>query len=273
MTLGFEIGRTYNRREHIHERFGGSRQAGIITIPNGGPIFAVTGETGKRHGYHDRLRPDGVFEYFGQGAEGDMQFVRGNAAIASHVADGRSLLLFKVVNSGLRFEGEMVCEGHHFEETRDAKGQLRKAIVFELRNLSAVVEAAETLPIAKASIQELRVRAYDAAGIRAAIPSSKPRNIYQRATAIRDYVLARADGKCEGCHTSAPFLRTDGTPYLEPHHLNRVSDGGPDHPEHVAALCPNCHRRVHFGEDGREYNARLKGLIVSLEGSHRATTA
>jgi len=36
-----------------------------------------------------------------------------------------------------------------------------------------------------------------------------------------------------------------------------VSLGGPDHPAFVAALCPNCQRRVHFGEDGDEYNQSL----------------
>jgi HNH endonuclease len=39
--------------------------------------------------------------------------------------------------------------------------------------------------------------------------------------------------------------------YLEPHHLRRVSNGGPDHPAHVISLCPNCHRRVHAGADGQ----------------------
>ena len=33
-------------------------------------------------------------------------------------------------------------------------------------------------------------------------------------------VLVRAQGSCERCHQPAPFLRrSDGTPYLEVHHL------------------------------------------------------
>jgi len=77
--------------------------------------------------------------------------------------------------------------------------------------------------------------------------------------------LARANGNCEGCALPAPFFRSDGTPYLEPHHLRRVSDGGPDHPAHVIALCPNCHRRVHAGADGHTYNATLIAAMPTIE--------
>jgi 5-methylcytosine-specific restriction protein A len=53
---------------------------------------------------------------------------------------------------------------------------------------------------------------------------------------------------------------------LEPHHLRRVSDGGPDHPSHVISLCPNCHRRVHASADGETYNAFLQTRIAVIEG-------
>ncbi|HUN98983.1 MAG TPA: HNH endonuclease signature motif containing protein [Bradyrhizobium sp.] len=54
-------------------------------------------------------------------------------------------------------------------------------------------------------------------------------------------------------------------PYLEPHHLRRLSDGGPDHPAQVIALCPNCHRRVHAGADGPKYNVALTAKMVTIE--------
>jgi predicted HNH restriction endonuclease len=61
-------------------------------------------------------------------------------------------------------------------------------------------------------------------------------------------VLARATGVCESCHASAPFLRgSDGTPYLEVHHQVRLADGGEDTILNARALCPNCHRRAHYG--------------------------
>ncbi len=59
------------------------------------------------------------------------------------------------------------------------------------------------------------------------------------------YVLERAAGFCELCGTPAPFQRRNGSPYLEVHHVLRLSDLGPDEPHTVSALCPNCHREAH----------------------------
>jgi hypothetical protein len=61
-------------------------------------------------------------------------------------------------------------------------------------------------------------------------------------------VTYRADGRCELCRRLAPFRRAkDGSPYLEVHHKIRLTDGGPDTVENAIAICPNCHRKLHFG--------------------------
>ena len=61
-------------------------------------------------------------------------------------------------------------------------------------------------------------------------------------------VLARANGVCEGCGERAPFIRaSDGTPYLEVHHVVMLADGGDDTVDNALGLCPNCHRKRHFG--------------------------
>ena len=61
-------------------------------------------------------------------------------------------------------------------------------------------------------------------------------------------VLERASGKCENCGKAAPFLRaTDGTPYLEVHHVVSLSKNGEDTVANAQALCPNCHRKNHHG--------------------------
>jgi hypothetical protein len=60
-------------------------------------------------------------------------------------------------------------------------------------------------------------------------------------------VLHRAAGICEGCKRPAPFKRaSDGTPYLEVHHIKRLADGGEDTVENAIAVCPNCHRFAHY---------------------------
>jgi 5-methylcytosine-specific restriction protein A len=72
---------------------------------------------------------------------------------------------------------------------------------------------------------------------------------YRRNADVVAEVLYRAKGKCEGCHSPAPFLRaSDGSPYLEVHHRIMLSQGGEDTVENAHALCPNCHRKLHFGK-------------------------
>jgi hypothetical protein len=80
---------------------------------------------------------------------------------------------------------------------------------------------------------------------------------YQRASAIKKYVQARANGHCEACGESAPFKTPDGRPYLETHHIEELGQGGEDHPDKVAAVCPTCHKRIHYGADGDALNEAL----------------
>jgi 5-methylcytosine-specific restriction protein A len=61
-------------------------------------------------------------------------------------------------------------------------------------------------------------------------------------------VLYRANGVCEDCKQRAPFIRrTDSSPYLEVHHRIPLAENGDDIIENAIALCPNCHRKAHFG--------------------------
>ena len=47
--------------------------------------------------------------------------------------------------------------------------------------------------------------------------------------------------------------------------MRSLSDEGPDHPQWVAALCPNCHRRAHHSLDADEFNGELIVRIQELE--------
>jgi 5-methylcytosine-specific restriction protein A len=71
---------------------------------------------------------------------------------------------------------------------------------------------------------------------------------YKRNPDIVVEALLRAAGHCERCSKPAPFSRaSDGTPYLEVHHVKSLADGGEDTLQNVLALCPNCHREIHHG--------------------------
>jgi hypothetical protein len=68
--------------------------------------------------------------------------------------------------------------------------------------------------------------------------------------------------------TPAPFLTPDGMPYLGPHHIRRLSDGGPGHPLWVIAVCANCHRRAHYSSDAVAFNQELQLVVEHIEGNH-----
>lgn len=124
----------------------------------------------------------------------------------------------------------------------------------------------------EANLDELRKVALLKAQARVSVRKGKA--IYRvRSLAISLYVQRRADGRCEGCKTSAPFLKPDGTPYLEPHHTTRLADDGPDHPNRVIGLCPNCHRRAHYAGDRKRFNDSLKKKLFQLEPKRRVVTS
>lgn len=55
-----------------------------------------------------------------------------------------------------------------------------------------------------------------------------------------------ADGSCDFCGKIAPFTDAEGNAFLECHHIDWLSRGGPDTLDNTVALCPNCHRRMHI---------------------------
>lgn len=74
--------------------------------------------------------------------------------------------------------------------------------------------------------------------------------------------LMRSNGVCEmpGC-TVALFKRADGTPFLEVHHIVPLAEGGDDSLLNAAALCPMCHRELHFGARRKKKRKALAGEI------------
>ncbi|EDT04242.1 HNH endonuclease [Burkholderia ambifaria IOP40-10] len=73
--------------------------------------------------------------------------------------------------------------------------------------------------------------------------------VYVRNPDVVADVLERAKGACERCTKPAPFVRRRGdAPYLEVHHRKQLADGGEDTVENAIALCPNCHREMHYGK-------------------------
>ncbi|MBO9377883.1 HNH endonuclease [Sphingomonas histidinilytica] len=268
MEWPFVIGQRYNRRKDLHERFGGSRQNGMISMPRVRALALITGEGGKLAGYMDRELPDGSWRYTGEGPSGDMQMVRQNRTLRDHVANGVDVLLFEKDGSTpfLIYRGQFVCPSWDVEDQRGADGLMRKAFVFNLVPLGHDGEDPIQIAVRDATdFAGLRVRAYAAAAPALQKTAGGPATVYQRSADVRAYVMARAAGVCEACAAPAPFETATGAPYLEAHHIDRLSDGGPDDPRRVAGICPNCHKRAHFGSDRVAFNATLRARTVDRE--------
>ena len=115
------------------------------------------------------------------------------------------------------------------------------------------------------STQDLREAAI-AHGRRRPSAELSPVKRYGRSALVAAYARRRAEGRCELCGEKAPFLDREGNPFLEVHHVRWLSQGGADSIDNTAALCPNCHRRMHIVQDPQDI-ARLKSVLEE-EASH-----
>ena len=114
------------------------------------------------------------------------------------------------------------------------------------------------------SLDELREKALASSTQTPSEGSSKSK-YYKTSSYIKAYAKKRAKGICENCNNKAPFINQQGDPYLEVHHIGKLSDSGADHPLNVAAICPNCHREAHKSKDHVEFNEKLKKIITEKE--------
>lgn len=87
---------------------------------------------------------------------------------------------------------------------------------------------------------------------------------YQRDPEVVAWVLHHARGICECCRSPAPFVGRDGQAFLEVHHVLQLAQGGSDTVFNAVAVCPNCHRRLHFGSDADHCREGLYAAVPRL---------
>ncbi|GGZ96610.1 hypothetical protein GCM10010329_17280 [Streptomyces spiroverticillatus] len=145
-------------RGELNEMFGGSGQGGIIPSKTSDTIQLFTDhKTGKTFGYQDGWLAEEdekgrIFEYTGQGVEGDQTLKGFNGSVLNHADDGRTLRVFvavgKAEGSGAkrhRYVGEFrLDEDEPFVMRRvlDQKKDMRWVYVFRLRPVVEVEQAA-----------------------------------------------------------------------------------------------------------------------------------
>ena len=92
--------------------------------------------------------------------------------------------------------------------------------------------------------------------------SVRQTTVFARDARVTAWVLRNSAGRCESCGQPAPFHNAAGEFFLEVHHLRRLADGGTDSISNAIAVCPNCHRELHFGI---QRATKLEALYQSIE--------
>lgn len=265
--MDFHIGDTYHRRDNLASH-GGNWQSGIISSKDSPYVFIITGNRGKDFGYVDEFLDDSTFRYSGQGTEGDMDWRFANRVIRDHRELGKEIHVFEKTDMSymVGYRGEYEYENHDWVPLEDENGDFRDAILFELVPIGGrtvnIQRDLETKSVKElyadacvAAPQEVSSDQLESCGSKGT--SRKSGTQYNRSEVVKEFARQSADGVCQGCGEMAPFESKNGRPFLEIHHLRMLGDEGVDHPDNVIALCPNCHRRVHEGKDGRQFNREL----------------
>lgn len=98
-------------------------------------------------------------------------------------------------------------------------------------------------------------------------PTQIKRNItvYSRNNALRALVKIRSNYSCEmpECNYIG-FEKDNGEKYIEVHHLTPLSVGGEDSLSNTVALCPTCHRKMHYANNKEELKILLEDYINCL---------
>ena len=88
---------------------------------------------------------------------------------------------------------------------------------------------------------------------------------YERDPLVVFWVLNNSKGICECCDKKAPFIDKKGKPFLEVHHVKYLASGGSDLITNTVALCPNCHRKIHYSSEEESLRNFLYQKINRLQ--------
>ncbi len=195
--------------------------------------------------------------YTGMGSTGDQTLGTQNKTLYESNFNGVEVHLFEVFElREYTYQGVVVYNGKGYQENQtDIDGNQRKVWMFpmELKD-GKPVRVNDTVIKKLQETKQKSLRKLNKKQIKRLAESKKETEQSYRITEtksierdeyIKLYALERADGNCQLCDKPAPFLKKDGSPYLEVHHINYLANKGSDTIDNVAALCPNCHRKMH----------------------------
>ena len=173
--------------------------------------------------YDDKWYGD-TLHYTGEGKRGDQTLTKNNRTLNESDHNGVEVHLFEVLHpTQYIYHGVVSLAGKPYQEDQaDEDGVMRKVWMFPVNVTSSV---------------------------------------YVRNPYVAEYAKRRAKGICQLCGQPAPFCDQKGRPYLESHHIEWLSQGGADTTSNTAALCPNCHKKMHIVNDPKDVQ-KLRAAII-----------
>ena len=203
--------------------------------------------------YHDEWK-DGVLHYTGMGKNGDQVLVGNqNGTLYHSDTNGVNVHLFEVLEKSVyTYKGIVKLAAQPYQAAQETfDGEMRSVWIFPVKPVLDIEEWAievmekEAVTLSNTELYK-RVKAVKC-------ESRKPRTVetkvYDRDPYLKELVKRIAEGKCQYCGETAPFIDKNGEPYLEEHHVTWLARGGSDTIDNVVAVCPNCHTKAHVLDD------------------------
>ena len=165
--------------------------------------------------------------------------------------------------TGLRFPPKVILHLAHAYagiESRPGGGWPTNGVL-EAHDFTVVPKDPSAVDDAEKDLEKL-----DDAALKAAAENGQKKSpptvqmnvkVVARSPAVGAYVKRLAAGQCDLCREQAPFETRRGA-YLECHHIEPLSRGGPDTIDNTVALCPNCHRKMHLLNSPRDRTLLLE---------------
>ena len=189
-----------------------------------------------------------TFHFTGIGLTGEQGFsFNQNKTLVESNEKGTRLFLFEVFEAGnYTYIGEVeLADNPYLSRQTDSEKTLRDVTVFPLMlrghahpplMKKEVPETKEEMVHKKAQklpMEELEFQAKYS--LKEGSMREVVSEVFDGDQIVSEYAKRRADGVCQLCNMPAPFKNHKGEPFLEIHHIVPL----------VAALCPNCHRKMH----------------------------
>ena len=260
--------------EELRSRFRCSSQGGMRRSLKTNSLVLVSDHT--KSTYEDKWVEE-IFHYTGMGLTGNQSLTfQQNKTLAESKTNGVALHLFEVFEEGKYvYIGEVeLANNPYISKQPDKNHVIRDVYIFPLKvkglnhppllKKELIEKKEDTIRknAHKLSLEELELKAkysQKESGKREVVTG-----VYERNQLVIEYAKRLAKGVCQLCDKPAPFSNQDGEPYLETHHIIPLANNGPDSIDNVAALCPNCHRKIHVLNLPEDVAKLKKSRIIQI---------